>query len=98
MSSPVPLFENFTTLPMFLYTSAVMSYLFGHPSVVTTERYIDHTLAELAKAAAVLEDVACSTRTWSRRLETDTAGFSSGGNDQAGCALINRSSRVRGHT
>lgn len=28
----------------------------GHASIVTTERYIHHTLAELAKAAAVLEE------------------------------------------
>lgn len=27
----------------------------GHASIVTTERYIHHTLAELLKAAAVLE-------------------------------------------
>jgi hypothetical protein len=27
----------------------------GHESVITTERYIHHTLAELSKAAAVLE-------------------------------------------
>ena len=33
-----------------------IQYLLGHASVVTTERYIHHTLAELAKAAAVLED------------------------------------------
>jgi hypothetical protein len=32
-----------------------IQYLLGHASVVTTERYIHHTLAELAKAAAVLE-------------------------------------------
>jgi hypothetical protein len=33
-----------------------IQYLVGHASIVTTERYIHHTLAELAKAAAVLED------------------------------------------
>lgn len=33
-----------------------IQYLLGHASVVTTERYIHHTLADLAKAAAVLED------------------------------------------
>jgi hypothetical protein len=33
-----------------------IQYLLGHASIVTTERYIHHTLAELAKAAAVLED------------------------------------------
>lgn len=33
-----------------------VQYLLGHASIVTTERYIHHTLAELAKAAAVLED------------------------------------------
>jgi integrase len=32
-----------------------IQYLLGHASVVTTERYIHHTLAELSKAAAVLE-------------------------------------------
>ncbi len=32
-----------------------IQYLLGHASVVTTERYIHHTLADLAKAAAVLE-------------------------------------------
>lgn len=32
-----------------------IQYLLGHASVVTTERYIHHTLAELAKATAVLE-------------------------------------------
>jgi integrase len=32
-----------------------VQYLLGHASVVTTERYIHHTLAELSKAAAVLE-------------------------------------------
>jgi integrase len=32
-----------------------IQYLLGHSSVVTTERYIHHTLAELSKAAAVLE-------------------------------------------
>jgi hypothetical protein len=33
-----------------------IQYLLGHASVVTTERYIHHTLADLAKAAAVLDD------------------------------------------
>jgi hypothetical protein len=32
-----------------------IQYLLGHASVVTIERYIHHTLAELSKAAAVLE-------------------------------------------
>lgn len=32
-----------------------IQYLLGHSSIVTTERYIHHTLAELSKAAAVLE-------------------------------------------
>lgn len=32
-----------------------IQYLLGHASVVTTERYIHHTSAELSKAAAVLE-------------------------------------------
>ena len=32
-----------------------IQYLLGHASVVTTERYIHHTLAEPSKAAAVLE-------------------------------------------
>jgi len=32
-----------------------IQYLLGHASVITTERYIHHTLAELSKAAAVLE-------------------------------------------
>lgn len=32
-----------------------IQYLLGHASVVTTERYIHHTVAELSKAAAVLE-------------------------------------------
>src|SRR5688572_27876564 len=32
-----------------------IQYLLGHASVVTMERYIHHTLAELSKAAAVLE-------------------------------------------
>jgi integrase len=32
-----------------------IQYLLGHASVVTTERYVHHTLADLAKAAAVLE-------------------------------------------
>jgi len=32
-----------------------IQYLLGHASVVTTERYIHHTLAELSKAAAALE-------------------------------------------
>lgn len=33
-----------------------IQYLLGHASIVTTELYIHHTLAGLAKAAAVLED------------------------------------------
>lgn len=33
-----------------------IQYLLANASIVTTERYIHHTLAELAKAAAVLED------------------------------------------
>ena len=37
-------------------SSDIREALIGHASVVTTERYIHHTLAELAKAAAVLED------------------------------------------
>jgi hypothetical protein len=36
--------------------AAVIQYLLGHASVVTTERYIHHTLAELSKATAVLEN------------------------------------------
>jgi integrase len=32
-----------------------IQYLLGHASVVTTERYIHHTIAELYKAAALLE-------------------------------------------
>jgi len=35
--------------------SALRRLSVGHASVVTTERYIHHTLAELSKAAAVLE-------------------------------------------
>jgi integrase len=32
-----------------------IQYLLGHASVVTTERYVHHTVAELAKSAVVLE-------------------------------------------
>lgn len=32
-----------------------IQYLLGHASVVTTERYVHHTVAELAKSTAVLE-------------------------------------------
>lgn len=41
---------------------AKIQYLSGHASIVTTERYIHHTLAELAKAAAGLEDGGVTAR------------------------------------
>jgi integrase len=55
-----------------------IQYLLGHASVVTTERYIHHTLAELSKAAAVLEsggvfDPTSEPKVGSSRTE-ETAG------------------------
>jgi len=41
---------------MMLDRTTAASLHHSHASVVTTERYIHHTLADLAKAAAVLED------------------------------------------
>jgi integrase len=50
-----------------------IQYLLGHASVVTTERYIHHTLAELSKAAAVLESGSVFDPTSEPRVGTAVA-------------------------